>query len=699
MFRILILMLFVTSIGAFEFSNKTVIVVDKNDKILVNAANDLSFYMENITGVKPSILTALPNDKNAIIIKKIDKKDQIKDGRFTIKTNKNRVTINAFDDNGVYFGLYYFLENYLGCKFLSNSYEYIPKFSKKSLGDIDDFQKPRFAYREIFIAQSDDWVYSLKNRLNGRLGHRANIDDAQALYSKGINLYSFSSHQLFGDNFTCDGQYNFLDKDAQKYASKTLKKELKSLDIKSEDYIILAHEDRASYCRDGLKDENPSYSFLKYTTFLAKTYPKYNFLSQSYLWSRKPPKETSVLPKNLGVMFSGIEADFSKPLTNLYNESILKDLKAWSKISNKIFYWHYITNFGGYMVPFPNLYAVDKDIKELSKLPSVKGIFLQGSYETFGGELANLRVWVFSKLLWDPTLDIDKLIEEFCDYYYGKASDNVVEYIKTLHKFIAQSSDKLFVKTSINAEYLNSKNLNALDKILTNGLKKLDDDSLHKKHMIDLFSGIDYVRLLRADSDKDREKIKNRFKTFLKNNPNISAFAEGVKIDNIINIIDLDRKLSTPPNETKGLKKDIDWFEYQEYELELCCNQMVADTDASDDVSARMDGDKDDWGFGLSLLNLKDGEWDIYASVKIELFDDHNILDNTKIALFYGIYPTIIKGASLVAQFTDNRYKNIKIGSIDTKITNAKSVWLSPPANSVVKYLFVDRIFLVRKDR
>ncbi len=699
MFRILILMLFVTSINAFDFSDKTVIVVDKENRVLKNVANDLSFYIENITGVKPDILTTVPKDKSAILIKKIEKKEQIKDGRFSIKTKKDKLTITAFEDNGLYFGVYYFLENYLGCKFLSNSYEYIPKFSKKFLGDIDDFQKPKFLYREIFIAESDDWVYSLKNRLNGRLGHRSVIDDAQALYSKGVNIYSFSSHELFGEKFSCDGQYDFLDKDAQKYASQILGEKLSSLDIGSEDYIILAHEDRASYCKDGLKDENPSYSFLKYATFLAKKYPNYNFLAQSYLWSRKPPKEAFVLPKNLGVMFSGIESNFAKPITSFENEDILKDLKAWDRVTDKIFYWHYIINFGGYMLPFPDLYAVDKDIKELSNLSSVKGLFLQGSYGTYGGELANLRVWVFSKLLWDPTLDIDELIEEFCNYYYGKASDDVVQYIKTLHKFISQSDDKLSVKTSINVKYLKSENLNFLDEILSNGLKKVENEPLHKKHLIDLFSGIDYIRLLRVDKNMDIDKIKKRFKTFLRNNPNISSFAEGVKIDNIIKIIDLDRKLSRDPYEARGLKKGVDWFEYQEYELELCCNEIVADAKASDGVSVRMDGDKDDWGFGLPLLNLKDGKWDIYASVKIEIFEDHNILDNAKIALFYGIYPTIIKGASVVGQFANNRYRDIKIGSIDSKTTNAKSVWLSPPANDVVKYLFVDRIFLVKKDR
>ncbi len=697
MLRILIFLLFSMVVNAFEFSDKTVIIVNKEDKILKNAANDLSFYIENITGVKPAILAVKPKNTEAIILTKLKEKSQLKDDGFIIKSQKNHLHIIGSSDNSVYYGVYYFLEHYLGCRFLSNSYEYIPKFSKKSLGDIYDVQEPRFDYREIFIAESDDWVYSLKNGLNGRLGHRTVIDSTQNIYPEGAKLYSFSSHSLLGKDFTCQGQYDFLNEDAQKKALKTLRKKLSQLNIKNRDYIMLPHEDRNSYCSHGLKNEYPSSSFLEYTSFLASSNPQYNFLSQSYLWSRKPPKKAFKLPKNLGIMFSGIESNFAKPLYDKQNKAILQDIESWSQFTDDVFIWHYITNFGGYMLPFPDLYAVDKDIKTFSKLPHIKGIFLQGSYETFGGELASLRIWVFAKLLWNPDLDLDLLIKEFCDYYYGNASADVQLYIKTLHQFIDESDDELSVKTSINTSYLNTKNLNRLDKILSHGLKQVENNSAHKKHVIAIFSGIDYVRLLRGDKVINKEKVKKRFKTFLLENPNISAFAEGVKIDNIVKIIDLDRKHATIPDEAKGIKKELQWFEYQEYELKLCCTDLVADGEASDGVSAKMSGDKEDWGFSLPLLNLPKGEWDVYASVKIELFDDFNILDNTKMALFYGIYPTNIKGASIVGQFTHNKYQNIKIGTIDSSTSNAQSVWLSPPANDVVKYVYVDRIFIVSK--
>jgi len=66
--------------------------------------------------------------------------------------------------------------------------------------------------------------------------------------------------------------------------------------------------------------------------------------------------------------------------------------------------------------------------------------------------------------------------------------------------------------------------------------------------------------------------------------------------------------------------------------------------------------------------------------------------------LFFGIYPTLIKGAYFIAQFTPGMYKTIKLGTIDTRKVNADYIWISPPANDIVKKLWLDRIFAIRRN-
>ncbi len=683
--------------NAFVLRENMVIVRAKNDHASNIAANDLSYYLEKITRTKPLILDEVPENNASVSLIKLPV-GRLKDDGFIIKSDGDDLVIIGSNDRSLLYGVFYFLDRYLGCKFLAENFEYVPEYKSRDLGEIYDKQEPRFSYREIFIKESDDPVFSIKNLLNGRLGHRTKDDIAEEIYTKGIKLYTFTSEALLGEKYKCSGQYDFSNKKAKKLASETLGQKLKTLDQEAEKYIVLEHEDRGSVCKKGVGGKrSPSSLFLDYTSYIAKEHPGYRFLHQAYLWSKKPPLNHKKLPENLGVLFAPIEADFSKPIHSKRNGYLHKYLKRWGKKSDEIFIWHYITNFGGYIFPYPNLNALDRDIKDFSKKKYIKGLFLQGSYDTYAGELANLRVWVFAKLLWNPSLKIEDLIEEFCDYYYDKASRDVQRYIKTVERMLKKSGDKLFVKTSINAKYLSNENLNELDAILSEGASKLDKESIYYDHLQALFLGIDYIRLIRGDSFDSRKRVKERFKAYLQRHPEITSFSESVKIDDIFKIIDIDRTNERIPKPARNLERAKEWFSYQEYQLELCCADIVKDSAASDGVSAVMDGKSREWGFSLPLLDVPEGKWDVYAEVRIQKRSD-DLIDKAKKALHYGIYPTFIKGIALIGQF-DDKYRSIKIGTIDTKKTNAKSVWLSPPGNDAVEKVYLDRIYFIKHQR
>ncbi len=679
--------------SAFTLSNRTIIKYSPHDK----QTQELIKYLTKILNHTPKIKKI--SNKNSTIILTTTPNIRLKDKKgdsFLIQSSRNSLTISAKNERALLYGVYYFLDEYLGCKFLSSNYEYIPKFSSKKIpSNIDDLQEPAFKYREIFIAEADDNIYATKCKLNGHLGHRTLMTDSNDIFTQGINIDSLPSYELIDKEYSCNGQFDFANPKAQESAYNKLKERVNNIKKNQKNYILLQHEDRSSFCQKRLqKGEYPSQTFTQYTKFLASKYPQIDFLSQAYLWSKQAPKEMTKFPPNLGVFFSPIEADFSKSLKSHKNSYLLNQLKSWTKVSDNIFFWHYITNFGGYMVPFPDLYALDQDIKITSKIKNLNGIFLQGSYSSKGGELANLRVWVFSKILWNPNENIDRLIKTFCDNYYGEASKDVLLYIKTLHQFMKESVDKLSFKTPINSKYLSERNIEELDTILENGLKKVSSSKIYKKHLLDVYSGIDYIRILRGGDNHKLRLIKKRFNKFLNNNPQISSFSEGVEVDNLHKMINLKRKRATPPSEVKNLQENLGWFDYQEYTLNLCCSKIVEDPKASDGISARMNGDQEEWGFQLSTTNFPNGKWDIYARVKIELNKNSTPIDKVKMALFYGIYPTITKGGAIIGQFKNNQYRTIKIGSIDSKNSNAQYIWLSPPNNLAVKYLYIDRIFI-----
>lgn len=686
-------------LSAFEISSNVVIVNRVNNQSSAIVAIELSKYIGKITKSEPLILSEYTGSMNNVILLKSTPAGKLKEDGFIIKSKEDRLIISAEGERGLIFGVYYFLEHYLGCKFLSKDYEYIPSFITKKLGEIYDKQEPRFEYRELFYWEGDELLFAYKNLLNGRLGHRSVENEFETIYTEAIHTHSFISSELIKDKYACSGQYDFGNSKARESALVSLRDKLSNLDKNRFKYNMLEHEDRGSFCTNGLNnEESASKPFLEYTRFLANNlideYPNDLFFYQAYLWSREVPKNVKKLPQNLAVHFAGIEADFSQPLNSAANRDIWNDLLDWGKLTDHVVIWHYGINFGGYMFPYPNLYALDRDIKDFSKLPFVKGILVQGNYGTSGGDLENLRLWIYAKLLWNPELNVDDLISEFCLYYYGDASKSVERYVKRLASFISSGSDKLLLKTSIDAKYLSNENLNVLDEILSDGLSRVKKESIYYKHTLELFAGLDFIRLLRGGEFKNKNGVKNRFEKYIENNPELTFLAEGVSIENILKIVDLNRTDEKIPSSAKGLKKDKDWLSFQEYQLELCCADIVEDAMASDGVSATMDGSSQEWGFSLPLLNIPKGVWDIYADVKVKK-RSKDIIDNARWALRYGIHPTFVKGVLLSAQFGD-AYKSIKIGTIDTRVSNAEFVWLSPPGNDVIEKVYVDRIYFIK---
>ena len=60
-------------------------------------------------------------------------------------------------------------------------------------------------------------------------------------------------------------------------------------------------------------------------------------------------------------------------------------------------------------------------------------MFEQGNREV-GGEFAELRTYLISKLLWDPYANVDTLINDFLNGYYGAAGKYIRQYIDMMRE-------------------------------------------------------------------------------------------------------------------------------------------------------------------------------------------------------------------------------------------------------------------------
>ncbi|NPA51534.1 MAG: DUF4838 domain-containing protein [Aquificae bacterium] len=715
-----------------EFSSGYKIVVLGNSKEEIFAGKELSKYIKSLTKEDVQILTHLDKDilEGKYIIVGLAQNSYIrevlginakftKDQSFMIKTFDDDIIITADSPIGIVYGAYHFLENYLGFRFLSKDFTYIPTGKIISIpSNLEDLQSPRFFYREIFINESEDPDFALRLKLNGRLGHRNHkplrfgnvFVKLNSIFDLVPKKYAKKHPEYF-----CGGQLDFTNPAVKEIALKNARKILKNYkNIDGKFYFVISNADTGFYCankssikriKEGKAPSTPYLDFIVYlATRLKKEYPNAIFTASAYLWSRKPPKVYDRLPDNTAVFFCDIEADFSKPIYEKENKKIYKDLKNWTKISDHIVIWHYITNFNNYFQPYPNIYSVSENIKTYAKLKQIKGVFLQGSYGTPYGDMSDLKLYLFARLLWNPNLDSELIIDDFLKKFYGKSYQYIKEYIQLLYQSSKENPYPLRTKLIQKTPYLNAEFFVKAENIFNKALSSVDEDSIFYKNIKKLKFGVDLMLLLNLPYlQKTAEEkgldwfspvylktLKRELKAFIKQN-NIRVYSEGGRIKDLLTLIDIDRSTVTYPKEAQGYTLDKDWFDYQEYLLQICCGaRFERDPLASDKVAVSMPGHSTAWGIQLNLSFLPKGKWKLYFSIRVEPTATYS---KNSPAFRYGVYRKIKRKEKKLAEFLDGKYHTIYVGTV--KNTDGK-LWIAPAGNKSVKKIYIDRVFIIK---
>jgi hypothetical protein len=214
----------------------------------------------------------------------------------------------------------------------------------------------------------------------------------------------------------------------------------------------------------------------------------------AYEWSRKPPKKLK--PRdNVYITLCSIECDFSHPLaaaSNPENKAFKEDIEGWSKIARKLFIWHYVGDRDHYLMPNPELYTLQPNMKFLADNHAA-GIFNQGTHVGVATDMAPLKEWVLAQAMWDPNRDGKALIEEFCRGYYGPAGEDVLKYIAVMHRTADERQFHLGRRVSLAAPYLSPAVLAEAEEVLRGAEKHAAGDPNFARRVHHAHMGLWYV--------------------------------------------------------------------------------------------------------------------------------------------------------------------------------------------------------------
>ena len=174
---------------------------------------------------------------------------------------------------------------------------------------------------------------------------------------------------------------------------------------------------------------------ISFVNEIAKRFPDKTISTLAYQYTRKPC--TTRPENNVLVTLCSIECDRSKPIENGCPD-FAADLRGWKELTENIRIWDYTTQFTNFLAPFPNIHTLGPNIR-FFRDNNARWVFEQHSSNP--GELFELRSYLMARLLWNPDLDSDIVIKEFCDAYYGKAGVYIKAYIDSIHSELQKDED------------------------------------------------------------------------------------------------------------------------------------------------------------------------------------------------------------------------------------------------------------------
>lgn len=432
-----------------------IILADKSQNCRTSA-NLLQIFLQKISGCTLPIVENQPS-RNGDILLGGEVSDDITEDGFKLSTQGGIMRISG-RDKGVVYGVITFLEQYLGVDYWGeNEYSFTPMKTIK-LPLIDKINNPAFRYRQSqCYAIHTDSIYKWWNRLeepNEQFAASYWVHTFDRLLPSSVygkdhpEYYSYFKGKRHPGKAS---QWCLTNPEVFEIVSQRIDSIFKANPDK---HIISVSQNDGNYTNctcDACKaiDDREgalSGSIITFLNKLAARFPDKEFSTLAYLYTMNPPKHIKPLP-NVNIMLCDIDCDREVTLTeNKSGKEFVKAMEGWSAITNNIFVWDYGINFDNYLAPFPNFHILQNNIKLFKKNHATMHFSqIAGSR---GGDFAELRAYLVSKLMWNPEANVDSLMQHFLKGYYGEAAPALYQYIKVMEGALIGSGQRLWIYDS-----------------------------------------------------------------------------------------------------------------------------------------------------------------------------------------------------------------------------------------------------------
>ena len=467
--------MFIVKDGESDF----VIATEENpDECIVTASEELQNYIERSTGALLPVVTEdkiTPEDKAILLgntelgkgIKEIDT-SEIKEDGFRFYSDGTHLMIIGEDSRGTLYGVYTFLEEYVGVRWYTPQLENVPEKEDVIIdANTDILVEPSFAIRRNSPAYADD-KYRARTKTNVSFWNEAEAYGGALTYV----LWDVTLDRLVPDSlFAEHPEYFAMNPDGTRttdhvclshpevlpIAIENARNFMRDCPRKTSDHIHIGQKDNSNYCHC----ETCTALYEKYGSISAPTiiftnnfadaldeeFPDFTFTFYAYGETERPPKDLSlkcndnVVPvlcelhhacrnHTLGTCGAIDDNQIESEFLNLYGDNedfIAQDHKDWTVIAERTYIYDYTINFLFSAQFFSNFETMQSTMKYMHDIGITGYVYNcgDGHYAAFN----DLRNYLLPRLQWNVNADVEYMMMDFMNFYYG---EEAAPYIKEI---------------------------------------------------------------------------------------------------------------------------------------------------------------------------------------------------------------------------------------------------------------------------
>lgn len=387
------------------------------------------------------------------------------DESFFYKNKRGDIVLVGGKERGTMYAVFSFLEKELGCRWYTKDYSLIPKKESYSFSKLYNKEVPAFPRRSILYSEVGDPSFRAHCRINERLitvpktpihqigGHYNFLSPHTFSFILPVDKY-FNDHPEYyayvkGKRIREQTQPCFSNSDVLRICVREVRTIMK--DHPEFDIVGISALDNKNRCEcdecKSLTDSLGNYTdlVLNFVNQVADSvrleFPDKRIEFLAYSNTRIPP--LTVKPHDNVVVricdhnichihgFASCEDENSKQ----FREGLVE----WRNLTDNLCCWEYATDFSWRNIPFPNFYALQDNLKQYAKI-GLLSAFVQGNNYSYNGEFQALRIYVMTKLLWNPDCNLDEVIDDFIYGYYGASASYIRKYFDLIHSNIQEDT-------------------------------------------------------------------------------------------------------------------------------------------------------------------------------------------------------------------------------------------------------------------